>query len=170
VLHRNEDDPRGARAASHPEVRGDALSADGIHRERRCAYAPSGSGGTTMGARTGAEYLQGLRERPREVWIHGERVIGDITEHPAFKNVTRSLAALYDMQHDPELREEMTYVSPTTGERVGMSFLQPRSREDLARRRIMMKRWADYSGGMMGRSPDYLNAGLMAMAAAAEYF
>nr|PZN59716.1 MAG: 4-hydroxyphenylacetate 3-monooxygenase, oxygenase component [Sphaerobacter thermophilus] len=123
-----------------------------------------------MGARTGAEYLEGLRERPREVWIHGERVIGDITEHPAFKNVTRSVAALYDMQHDPELREEMTYVSPTTGERVGMSFLQPRSREDLARRRIMMKRWADYSGGMMGRSPDYLNAGLMAMAAAAEYF
>lgn len=123
-----------------------------------------------MPARTGAEYLQGLRDHPREVWIHGERVIGDITCHPAFKNVTRSIAALYDMQCDPTLIDEMTYVSPSSGERVGMSFLQPHSREDVARRRIMMKRWADYSGGMLGRTPDYLNSGLMAMAAASEYF
>ncbi|MBX6340993.1 MAG: 4-hydroxyphenylacetate 3-monooxygenase, oxygenase component [Thermomicrobiaceae bacterium] len=123
-----------------------------------------------MGARTGAEYLQGLREHPREVWIHGERVLGDITEHPAFKNITRSIAALYDMQCDPALRDEMTYVSPSSGERVGMSFLQPRTREDLARRRTMMKRWADYSGGMLGRTPDYLNSGLMAFAAAADFF
>jgi 4-hydroxyphenylacetate 3-monooxygenase len=33
----------------------------------------------------------------------------------------------------------------------------------------MMKRWADYSCGMLGRSPDYLNRGLMAFAAASEY-
>lgn len=123
-----------------------------------------------MAARTGEEYLRGLREHPREVWIHGERVIGDITCHPAFKNITRSVAALYDMQHDPALRDEMTYVSPSSGERVGMSFLQPRSREDLVRRRTMMKQWADFSGGMLGRTPDYLNSGLMAMAAASEYF
>ncbi len=29
----------------------------------------------------------------------------------------------------------MTYESPTTGERVGMSFLQPGSAEDVVRRR-----------------------------------
>jgi 4-hydroxyphenylacetate 3-monooxygenase len=123
-----------------------------------------------MPARIGAEYLQGLRDRPRDVWIHGERVVGDITKHPAFANITRSIADLYDMQHDPELRDEMTCVSPSSGERVGLSFLQPRSRDDLVRRRAMMKRWSDYSGGMLGRTPDYLNSGLMAMAAAAEYF
>uniref|UniRef100_A0A831TJ00 4-hydroxyphenylacetate 3-monooxygenase, oxygenase component n=1 Tax=Thermorudis peleae TaxID=1382356 RepID=A0A831TJ00_9BACT len=123
-----------------------------------------------MGARTGAEYLQGLRKRPREVWIHGERVLGDITEHPAFKNITRSIAALYDMQHDPALRDAMTFVSPSSGERVGLSFIQPRSQDDLRRRSGMMKRWADYSGGFIGRSPDYLNAGLAAMAAASDYF
>jgi 4-hydroxyphenylacetate 3-monooxygenase len=123
-----------------------------------------------MAARTGAEYLQGLRDRPRDVWIHGERVVGDITRHPAFANITRSIADLYDMQHDPELRDDMTCVSPSSGARVGLSFLQPRSRDDLVRRRAMMKRWSDYSGGMLGRTPDYLNSGLMAMAAAAEYF
>ena len=103
-----------------------------------------------MGARTGAEYLQGLREHPREVWIHGERVLGDITQHPAFHNITHSIAALYDMQHDPALRDDMTYISPTSGERVGLSFIQPHSLEDIARRTAMMKHWADYSGGMIG--------------------
>ncbi|MBX6350819.1 MAG: 4-hydroxyphenylacetate 3-monooxygenase, oxygenase component [Clostridia bacterium] len=123
-----------------------------------------------MGARTGAEYLARLDEETREVWIGGERVVTGVTKHPAFRNVTRSIAALYDMQHDPALKDELTYVSPTSGERVGVSFLQPRTREDLARRRRMMKIWADYSGGFLGRTPDYLNASLMAMAAAHDWF
>ena len=121
-----------------------------------------------MPARTGAEYIEGLRARPPDLWIEGQRV-GDVTRHPAFRNVIRSLATLYDMQHDPALREEMTYVSPSSGQRVGLSFLVPRSREDLVRVRAMMKRWADYSGGMMGRTPDYLNRSLMAYATAADY-
>ncbi len=123
-----------------------------------------------MGARNGEAYLQRLREHPREVWIEGERVLGDITQHPAFRNITRSLAALYDMQCDPSLRDEMTYISPTSGDRVGLSFIQPRTREDLARRNAMMKHWADFSGGMMGRTPDYLNVGLAAFAAASSFF
>ncbi len=74
------------------------------------------------------------------------------------------------MQHDPALRDEMTYTSPTTGDRVGLSFITPRSQEDLQRRTRMMLQWARYSGGMMGRSPDYLNVSLMASAAAAEFY
>jgi 4-hydroxyphenylacetate 3-monooxygenase len=55
-----------------------------------------------MPARTGQEYLRGLRERRREVWMWGGR-IEDVTTHPAFRNGARSVAALYDMQHDPAL-------------------------------------------------------------------
>jgi 4-hydroxyphenylacetate 3-monooxygenase len=121
-----------------------------------------------MPARTGAEFLEGLQRQTQEIWLGGERV-GDAATHPAFRHVVRSVAALYDMQHDPALRGEMTYISPSSGERVGLSFLAPRSHEDLARVRGMMKRWADYSGGMLGRSPDYLNRALMAYAAAADY-
>ncbi len=122
-----------------------------------------------MPARTGEEFLARLKENPSEVWIDGQRV-DDPTSHPAFRRGARSLAALLDMQHDPALRDEMTYDSPTSGDRVGMSFLTPRAPQDLARRRLMMTRWARYSGGMMGRSPDYLNASLMAVAAASSYF
>ena len=67
-----------------------------------------------MPARTGAEYIKGLQDHPREVWIDGERV-KDVATHPALKNGVKSVAALYDMQHDPDLREEMTFASPSTG-------------------------------------------------------
>ena len=42
-----------------------------------------------MPARTGAEYLQGLKERPTEVWLGSER-IGDVTTHPALRRGARS--------------------------------------------------------------------------------
>src|ERR671922_1365630 len=94
-----------------------------------------------MGARTGHEYLQGLREQEREVWLDGER-IKDVTTHPGLRNGARAIASLYDLQCDPQLRDEMTYVSPTTGDRVGLSFIIPRTREDLEKRRAMMLNWA----------------------------
>ena len=122
-----------------------------------------------MPVRTGEEYLQGLRERPPEVWVGGQRV-RDVTSHPGFANGAQSVAALYDMQNDPALVDEMTYESPTTGERVGISFIMPENLEDLELRRRMFYRWATYHGGMMGRTPDYMNAAFVAMASAAPYF
>jgi 4-hydroxyphenylacetate 3-monooxygenase len=121
-----------------------------------------------MPARTGAQFLQGLREHPRDLWIDGERV-ADPVEHPAFRNLLRSVAALYEMQHDPAIRGEMTYVSPTTGDPVGLSFLMPHTEDDLTRVGAMMRRWADYSGGFLGRTPDYLNRALVGFASAADY-
>jgi 4-hydroxyphenylacetate 3-monooxygenase len=121
-----------------------------------------------MPARTGAQFLQGLRDRPRDLWLEG-RPVTDPVEHPAFRNLVRSVAALYDMQQAPATRDEMTYVSPTSGHRVGLSFLMPHSHDDLVRVRKMMKRWADYSGGFMGRTPDYLNRALVGFASAAAY-
>jgi len=122
-----------------------------------------------MGARTGQQYIDGLREQPREVWLGGERV-KDVTTHPGLANGVRAIATLYDMQHDPALRDTMTYVSPTSGERVGMSFIIPRTREELEQRRDMMLAWARATCGMMGRSPDFMNVTYAAWAAAARYF
>jgi 4-hydroxyphenylacetate 3-monooxygenase len=122
-----------------------------------------------MPARTGAEYIAGLQERPPEIYMQGER-IKDVTTCPGLRNGVHTLARLYDMQHDPALRDDMTYVSPTTGDRVGLSFITPRTSEDLQRRHTMMRHWARVSCGMMGRTPDFLNVSLMAMAAAGDYF
>ncbi|HJU18786.1 MAG TPA: 4-hydroxyphenylacetate 3-monooxygenase, oxygenase component [Stellaceae bacterium] len=122
-----------------------------------------------MPARSGKHYLNGLREQEREVWLGGERV-RDVTTHPGLKGGAQAIAALYDMQHDPKLRGAMTYASPQSGEPVGLSFIIPRSREDLERRRDMMLAWARATCGMMGRSPDFMNVTFAAWAGAADYF
>ena len=121
-----------------------------------------------MPARTGAEYIAGIRDRAADVYIGGERV-ADVTRHPAFTGGLQTVAGLLDMQHEPETRDEMTYESPTTGDPVGLSFIMPRNADDLARRRAMMRNWAKFSCGMMGRTPDFLNVAVMSMAAAADY-
>ncbi|MFC0302436.1 4-hydroxyphenylacetate 3-monooxygenase, oxygenase component [Virgibacillus soli] len=113
-----------------------------------------------MTAKTGAEYIKRLKEANNNVYIHGERV-EDVTEHAAFKNVIQSMAHLYDLQY--EKKEKMLYTSPKTGDLVGVTFLHPTSIEDLIKRREAITEWAKTSGGMMGRSPDYLNAEVMAM-------
>ena len=123
-----------------------------------------------MGARSGKEFLRRLDSTPREVWYGDQKITGSVSEHPAFRGVAKSIAALYDMQLKPELRDVMTYESPTSHERVGTSFMQPKTKGDLAKRTAMIREWADYSGGMMGRTADYLNSALMAMAAASEFF
>src|SRR3989442_12738018 len=122
-----------------------------------------------MPARTGAEYIKGLQEQEREIWLRGER-IKDVTTHPGLANGVRAIAALYDLQHDPGLRDEMTYISPTSGERVGLSFVIPRTRHELERRGAMMLRWARTTCGMMGRPPPLLNVPLPARAPAAKDF
>lgn len=123
-----------------------------------------------MGVRTGAEYLAALAERSIQVEIEGEQYTGGVTEIPQLRNVVRTYAELYDLQHDPALHDLMTYDSPTSGERVGMSFLQPASGEDVARRGAAMRVWAEHSHGHLGRTGDYCNASIMAMAAAADWF
>lgn len=121
-----------------------------------------------MSIRTGEEFIQGLRDN-REVWLGSERV-KDVTTHPLFRPSIDSLAQLYDMQHEAAHHEHLTYTSPTSGKPVGTSFLIPRTREDLVRRRQMIKMWADATCGMMGRSADFLNTMVAAWAAKSSYF
>ena len=87
-----------------------------------------------MPARTGAEYIARLRDNPPALYMQGAQV-KDVTTYPGLRNGVRTLAHLYDMQHDPALRDAMTYVSPLTGDRVGLSFITPRTRRELEQRR-----------------------------------
>ena len=123
-----------------------------------------------MAARSGTQFLERLSAARVHVEVQGETVTGHLNDHPAFRNVIGSYADLYDMQHDPEHRDLLTYPSPTTGEPVATSFLTPHTPEDLDKRRQAFKLWADRSLGMLGRTPDYLNSALMALASAADWF
>ncbi|MBV8755122.1 MAG: 4-hydroxyphenylacetate 3-hydroxylase, partial [Hyphomicrobiales bacterium] len=102
-----------------------------------------------MPARNGRQYLDGLRAQERLIYMGGERV-RDVTKHLGLASGARAVAALYDMQHDPALAAEMTYTSPSSEDPVGLSFIIPRSHDDLIRRRNMMLHWARSTCGMMG--------------------
>jgi 4-hydroxyphenylacetate 3-monooxygenase len=122
-----------------------------------------------MPARTGAQYLAGLRQRPTEVWLRGERV-NDPTTHPGLANGAKAIASLYDLQCDPAHRDTMTFADPETGDQTGLSFIIPRTQSDLVRRREMMLAWARTTCGMMGRSPDFMNVTFACWAGSADYF
>src|SRR5690348_14465497 len=121
-----------------------------------------------MGIRTGKSFLESMRD-DRQIWIDGERV-ADVTRDPRFAGAAQTMAELYDMQHEPALLDKMTYVSPSSGERVGLSFIEPQSVEDLVRRREMVKIWMDATCGMFGRSPDFMNIHLTGFACAKDEF
>jgi 4-hydroxyphenylacetate 3-monooxygenase len=122
-----------------------------------------------MGARNGQQVLERLRTNPPNLWIDGEQV-KDPTTHPRTCGAVASLAGLYDLQHDPALADTMTVVSPTTGDRVGRSFVIPQTREDLTARSEMHAVWAQACLGFMGRTPDYMNVNVMAAGMARGYF
>ncbi len=121
-----------------------------------------------MPIRTGTQFLEGLRD-DRRVFMDGER-IADVTRDPRLAGAARSLAELYDMQHDPALAGTMTFTSPLSGDPVSLSYIEPRSVDDLIRRRGMIKTWMDATCGMFGRSPDFLAVMLTGLAAAATEF
>ena len=105
-----------------------------------------------MPARTGADYLERLRDSQPEIYMEGQR-IKDPTSHPTLANGARTLASLYDLQHHLEIGPEMTFKSPTSSDQVGLSFIIPRTQDELERRGNMIRHWARITRGMMGRNP-----------------
>ena len=114
-----------------------------------------------MPVRNGKQFLEGLRDG-REIWLEGERV-EDVTTHPKLSRMAATLAALYDLQHSPELHDRMTFKSPATGDPVGLSYIVPQAQEDLICRRGALEVTARASNGMLGRTPDFVNMAVTAM-------
>lgn len=115
----------------------------------------------------GTEFTDRLDQLENELWLDGEKITGKISEHPAFKGIVQAKASLYDLQNDPDFIDEMMFFSADTKEPTGVSYLQPKTKEDLKKRRRMIEHWARLSNGMMGRSPDYMNTAVMSFASSA---
>ena len=118
-----------------------------------------------MSLKTGTEFLESLRD-DREVWLRGRRV-PDVTRESGLERGVQTLASYLDRQHDPSFRDLLSFEE--RGERFAMSFLMPRTPEDVKRRGAAFYEWAKWSNGMLGRTPDYKNSSVMAFAGAAEF-
>lgn len=106
-----------------------------------------------MPARTGAEFLHGLRD-DRVLWFEGQRVT-DPLDHPGLRGAAQALAEVFDLHHRHP--EDCLMPDPETGEPIAVSHMIPRSRQDLKHRHRALRRVAEFSVGLMGRTPDYMN-------------
>jgi len=105
-------------------------------------------------ARDGRSYSASLNDG-RTVYIDGRRV-ADVATDEAFTNAVASVANLYDFQAKPENLEQMTFTSPTSGDRVSLAWKLPKTFGDLVHRRQALEKWAALTCGMVGRSPDHV--------------
>ena len=77
--------------------------------------------------RTGQEYKYRLRHSKRETWIDGEKVV-DITTHPHTQSLVNIKARMYDMQHQADMQDIMSYEEQ--GERFSKLLKKPESKQD----------------------------------------
>jgi 4-hydroxyphenylacetate 3-monooxygenase len=117
-----------------------------------------------MGARTGREFLKGL-SKPREIWV-GDDKVSDIASHPAFAGAAKTIAQIFDLQH--QARDVCLMTDPETGEPINLSHMIPRSLDDLKRRHACLQKIAEFTVGLMGRTPDYMNVTFAGFAGRAD--
>ena len=105
--------------------------------------------------KTGEQYLESLRDG-RRVYI-GDELVEDVTAHPAFRNAARSFAMIYDRKRDPENIDVMAYEGDD-GEVAASWFVKPKTKEDLRKRSETHRRVAEWTFGLLGRSPDHVSS------------
>jgi 4-hydroxyphenylacetate 3-monooxygenase len=123
-----------------------------------------------MACINGQTYLHRIDRLKNSVWIDGQKITGQLSDHPAFRSIMKSQAELYDMQTDPKLANRLTYDDPESGETTAIAYLEPKTREDLAKKRAAFQLRSRKNAGMMGRAPDYMNTVVMTFAACADLF
>ncbi len=116
--------------------------------------------------RSGADYLSALRDG-RRVYL-GSELVTDVTSHAAFRNTARSFADIYDRKRATENREALSFEED--GERFSIWFLKSKTRDDLRKRAEGHRRIAEWSYGLLGRSPDHVASFITGLAMHPEIF
>jgi 4-hydroxyphenylacetate 3-monooxygenase len=102
--------------------------------------------------RTGEEYRESIRDG-RAVWMNGERV-ADVPAHPTFKPIADARARIYDLAHDAQAREVMSYVDEQSGQRNAIANRLPRTRQDWRDKRAAVDLVLAAAGGVVTRVGD----------------
>ena len=104
--------------------------------------------------RTGKEYRAALRDG-RRVWIAGEGLIADVTEHPATRAMVDEYAAWYDRHFDPKWQDTLLMPPDAGGCRSPVGYLVPKSAEDLSRMGRCFAATTFLSAGNITHTPAY---------------
>ena len=102
--------------------------------------------------RTGNEYRESLKDG-REVWIDGERV-KDLSTHLVFKPIIDVRSRMYDMAHEAQFQEQLTYRDNETDELNTIYHKPPRTREDWHKKDMALDALIKDIGGIVIRVSD----------------
>jgi 4-hydroxybutyryl-CoA dehydratase/vinylacetyl-CoA-Delta-isomerase len=104
--------------------------------------------------RTAKQYIDSLNDG-RIIYINGERV-PDVTKHPYIKGLINYRAKSYVLANDPNWRDLLT--AEENGERLLFLWKQPKTVEDLVRRRDIYIKALRNGAMISGMGPDALAA------------
>ena len=104
--------------------------------------------------RTPEQYIESLRDG-RVIYINGEKV-PDITKHPSFKGPINTKALSYYLYTHPKFKDLLTVEEDN--ERFLFLWKQPKTAEDLIKRRDLYITCMRWGAGMSGMGPDALAA------------
>ena len=116
--------------------------------------------------KTGKDHLEQLRDG-RVVFI-GDEKVSDVTKHPSLKRAAKTVAGLYDLKHNKEYQDHLTYQE--NGETFSTWFIQAKNKDDLRKRSKAHKIIADQTSGMMGRSMDHVASFVTGMSTSTDIF
>src|SRR5699024_3781257 len=102
--------------------------------------------------RTGNDDIESIRDG-RQVWIDGEGV-KDVATHPAFKPIVDIRARIYDMGHDPDTKDIMTYTDAETGQTCSIEAKPPMEKTDSYDKKQAVETVLDHVGGVVTRVGD----------------
>jgi len=118
-----------------------------------------------MAARTGKQYIEGLRD-DRTIWLGNEKV--DVLSNPAFAGSLKGMAGYFDWQN--KHAADCLVPDPVSGKTMSASLIVPKTADDLQRRHKAFDCFSRYSVGMLGRTPDYVNVTLAGFVARTDIF
>ncbi len=91
-----------------------------------------------MALKTGAEYIESIRNMNMNIYLFGEKVENPV-DNPILRPSLNSVRMTYDLAQMPEHQDLMTVISPFTGERVNRFTHIHTSTEDL-KKKVKMQR------------------------------
>lgn len=103
--------------------------------------------------------MESLRDG-RVVWVGGDR-IDDVTTHPKTRAYAKRIAQFYDLHHEPEMQDIMTFVDDD-GVRRSMMWFKHANVEELRRKREYLETVIrELGGGSAPRTPCANNYGFV---------
>ncbi|MBW1708648.1 MAG: hypothetical protein JRF41_01025 [Deltaproteobacteria bacterium] len=104
--------------------------------------------------RTAEQYVESLNDG-RVIYLNGEK-IPDITKHPSFRGPINARAMSYILYYHPEFKDLLTVEED--GDRFLFLWKQPKTSEDLVKRRDLYITCMRWGAAMSGMGPDALAA------------